>query len=76
MNKSELIAKLREGYELANRGTGWWLSTKKVAYRGQDSVKVDDDLMRELESEGIFKIVMLTTSMRAELVDASAGNTH
>ena len=29
MTKNDVIEKLRAGYELANRGTGWWLSAPK-----------------------------------------------
>jgi hypothetical protein len=67
MNKEQLIEKLRAGYQLHNRGTSWWLSEPKRRGGGTDGVMVDADLMNRLEVEGTLRIVMLTTSMLAEL---------
>ena len=67
MNKSQIIEKLQAGYELNNRGTGWWLKAPKRASGAADVVQVDADLMNQLEAHGTLRIVMLTQSMRAVL---------
>lgn len=64
MDKEQIIAKLKAGHELYNRGTGWWLSAAKRASCAADAVKVDDALMNTLERDGTLRIVMLTRSMR------------
>jgi hypothetical protein len=63
----QIIEKLQAGYALNNRGTGWWLSAPERTSGAADAVQVDADLMTQLEAEGALRIVMLTTSMRAEL---------
>lgn len=68
VTKDEVVQRLRTGYELANRGTGWWLATPRKAYARPESVKLDDSLVDELEAEGRIKITMLSTSARADLV--------
>lgn len=67
MDKEQIIEQLKGGYELYNRGTGWWLNAPKRASGAADAVKVDDDLMNALERDGTLRILMLTRSMRAEL---------
>ena len=67
MNKAQIIEKLRAGYELNNRGTGWWLNAPKRSGGAADAVQVDAELMDQLEADGTLRIVMLTRSMRAEL---------
>lgn len=67
MNKAQIIEKLQAGYELNNRGTGWWLNAPKRASGAADAVQVDADLMDQLEADGTLRIVMLTQSMRAVL---------
>ena len=67
ISTAQIIEKLQAGYALKNRGTGWWLSAPKRTSGAADAVQVDADLMTQLEAEGALRIVMLTTSMRAEL---------
>lgn len=67
MDKDQIIKKLKGGHELYNRGTGWWLNAPKRASSAADTVKINDDLMNELEWDGTLRIVMLTRSIRAAL---------
>lgn len=67
LNKAQILEHLQAGYELNNRGTGWWLSAPKPLGGVADSVQVDADLMNKLEADGTLRIVMLTCSMRAVL---------
>lgn len=72
MDKEQIIERLKAGHELHNRGTGWWLSAPKRRSGPADAVQVDSDLMNALEADGTLRIVMLTTSMRAELPEHGA----
>lgn len=72
MDKEQIIERLKAGHELHNRGTGWWLSAPKRRSGAADAVQVDSDLMNALEADGTLRIVMLTTSMRAELPEHGA----
>lgn len=72
MDKEQIIERLKAGHELHNRGTGWWRSAPKRRSGAADAVQVDSDLMNALEADGTLRIVMLTTSMRAELPEHGA----
>ena len=65
MNKEQII--LKAGYQLHNRGTGWWLSEPKRRGGGIDAVMINADLMNRLEAEEAPRIVMLITSMCPDL---------
>lgn len=67
MDKEQIIESLKAGHKLHNRGSGWWLSAPKRRSAAADAVQVDSELMNKLEADGTLRIVMLTTSMRAEL---------
>lgn len=67
LSTAQIIEKLQAGYALNNRGTGWWLSPPKRTSGAADAVQIDADLMTQLEAEGTLRIVMLTTSKRAEM---------
>lgn len=67
ISRAQIVEKLQAGHKLNNRGNGWRLSAPKRESAGADAVKVDDDLMNKLEAAGMLRIVMLTSSMRAEL---------
>lgn len=69
MTKGEVIEKLQAGYDLANRGTGWWLSPPRKAYASSKADQVTDEVMKELEASGQVKVELLTRSLRAYLVE-------
>ena len=67
MTKNEVIAQLKAGYELVNRGTGWWLSTPTKPYTRPESIQLDDAMVKQLEDDGAIKIDLLARSLKATL---------
>ena len=69
MEKTEIIDRLRHGWELANRGAGWWISAPRIAYRTTETIKVDDALVEQMEKEGLVKTELPYNTIWARLVD-------
>ncbi len=67
MAPDEIIAKLGEGYELANRGTGWWLSAPRKAYKKAESVQIEDASVNALVENGVIRTELPYTTIFARL---------
>jgi hypothetical protein len=68
MEKDEIISRLKEGWDLANRGRGWWLSAPRVDYKATETIKVNDQAIEELEREGLIKTDLPYNTLFARLV--------
>ena len=69
MTKKEIIAKMRDGGTLANRGTGYWLTEPREKYRPIESIEIDEKLVKEMELEGLIKLTIPYNSIIAELCE-------
>ena len=68
MDKDEIISRLKEGWDLANRGRGWWISAPRIPYKTTEIIKVDDQVVKELQTEGLIKTELPHNTMFARLV--------
>jgi hypothetical protein len=68
MTENEIIQRLSEGWILANRGTGWFLSEPMIAYRRTESLKVDDAMVNEMEAKGLIITALPYKTIFAHLV--------
>lgn len=53
LTESLILQRLAKGWDLANRGTGWFLSEPRIAYRRTLSVKAPDSLVRNMVRRGV-----------------------
>lgn len=68
MSLDEIIEKMREGYELANRGTGWWLNAPRSPYQTVEPVQIDDAKVNELVAVGKIKTELPHNTLFARLI--------
>jgi hypothetical protein len=68
MDKDEIISRLKKGWDLANRGRGWWISAPRIPYKATETIKVDDLIVKELETEGLIKTELPYNTLFARLV--------
>ena len=68
LRKSEIIKKIEGGWILTNRGTGWFLQAKYIAYKRQKSIKISEEVVDDMEKDGILKINIPYTSAQATLI--------
>lgn len=68
MTKDDVVALLKDGADLANRGDGWWLSPPRKPYKSTNSVKVADDIVDALVADNTIKIEIPFNSAKAVLV--------
>ncbi len=68
MGHSKIIKHLEQGWELANRGCGWWLSEPRIPYRRIQSIPVDETVINAMERAGIIKTELPYTTLFATLV--------
>ena len=68
MDKDEIISRLKEGWDLANRGRSWWISAPRIAYKATETIKVDDQVIKELVTEGLIKTELPYNTLFARLV--------
>lgn len=69
INSIDLLAYLRRGWELTNRGTGWFVAEKQIHYKRSKSFKVGDDVVCALEKEGFIKCEIPYNSIKATLIE-------
>jgi len=70
MQEQEIIQRLRDGWELSNRGVGWYLSSPHVPYTKRESHPIPDEAVRRMEQAGLIKTSMPYNSIHATLVEA------
>ena len=68
MTEEIIIQRLTEGWDLANRGTGWWLSEPRKDYQRTTSIKVEDTLVDDLIKRKIIKTELPYTTVFAKLI--------
>ena len=69
ITSTALLSALARGCTLENRGTGWWLAEKPVAYRRTKTELVPDALVEELKRIGAIRVEIPYTCARAILID-------
>jgi hypothetical protein len=65
--EEEIRQKMAAGYELVNRGTGWYLS-RTEAYKNHPLFRVSDDFVEELKKQKRIRFVDTTYSCKVEFV--------
>lgn len=68
MTADDVVNKLREGWELANRGTGWWISAPKIPYKATPVMRVEDHIVEGLQSDGKIKVEIPYCAAKATLI--------
>ena len=68
MDRQTIIEKLQNGWDLANRGRGWWLSAPRVAYKRTEAYEIDESTVKAMKNEGILEFDLPHTTLWATLV--------
>jgi hypothetical protein len=68
MEKADIVQRLKQGWDLTNRGTGWWLSEPRIAYRQTATIPIPEAIVNEMKKEGIVEFKMPYNSINALLV--------
>jgi hypothetical protein len=68
MTQQEIIEKLQSGWNLTNRGRGWWLNAPSVPYKRTEQYKIDDALVDSMTKAGILSVDIPYTTAWATLV--------
>ena len=68
MDRQTIIEKLKTGWDLANRGRGWWLSAPCVAYQRTESYEIEESTVEAMKAEGILEFDLPYTTLWARLV--------
>jgi hypothetical protein len=69
MKPEQIVQRLKEGWSLANRGTGWWLSAPRVDYRTTKTCRVDDHVVDQLVADGVLKTELPYNTLWARLAE-------
>jgi hypothetical protein len=69
MTSDQVIEKMKQGYELRNYGKGYFLFPRPIPYKHQESIPVDDELVREMEKQKLIVVSMPYRSLIATLVN-------
>lgn len=67
MIHEQVVERLNAGWELRNRGTGWWVCEPMVPYQKSASEPVSEETFNQLEKDGVIETEMLSTSAVARL---------
>lgn len=67
LNSKQVLQKLNDGWELRNRGAGWWICEPKEPYQRPSSEPISETVYNQLEADGLIETEMLTTSAVARL---------
>ena len=69
MEKTAIIERLRHGWELANRGKGWWLTAPRIPYRASEQTQIEDAVVEQMKREGLIRTELPYVTLFARLVD-------
>ena len=72
MDKQDIIDKLQNGWDLANRGTGWWLSAPRISYKDTERYQIEDATVNAMKAEGLIEFDLPYTTLWARLVKPSS----
>jgi hypothetical protein len=67
--KNEIVEKMREGWTLTNRGTGYWLSEPRKSYEKTENIQIAPEIVSAMESESLIKLNTPCNSTIAELCE-------
>lgn len=68
---NQVIEKMKQGWELADRGTGYWLTKPRKPYEQICQVKIDDDIIKVIESEGLITLELPAMVIYGKLTDVT-----
>jgi len=68
MSKDEILKKLKEGWNLTNRGLGWYLAAPRVPHSRSESFALEDSIVDELIEQKFIKVDVPYVSAVATLV--------
>jgi len=68
MEKSEIVQRLKQGWDLTNCGTGWRLSEPRIDYKRTAAIPILEYIVKEMKEEGIVEFKMPYNSINALLV--------
>lgn len=69
MTEQDIIERLRAGWQLSNRGAGWYLSSPQVRGRPKEQTLIPDEVVSGMVRSGVIKTTIPYTSIHAELVE-------
>lgn len=69
MTEEQVIEKLSQGWELANRGTGWWISEPRIPYRRTKSFLVENSVVNSLEKSNRITLELPYKTLWARLAE-------
>jgi hypothetical protein len=50
MTKQDIIEKLQNGWDLANRGRGWWISAPHIAYKHTETYEIEESIVKAMKN--------------------------
>ena len=72
MTKQDIIEKLQNGWDLANRGRGWWISAPRIAYKRTETYEIEESTVEAMKNEGIIELELPYTTLWARLVNPTS----
>lgn len=70
LTENLILQRLAEGWDLANRGTGWFLSEPPIPYRRTLSIKAPDSLVGDMICRGVVIEELPHNTIYARLPEA------
>lgn len=68
VEKEEAVRVLRLGFELRCYGSGWWITEPHIPYKRSQRFEVSEDIVNQLEKDGVIWTKPLTRSIVGGLV--------
>ncbi len=68
VTENVITERLQSGWELSNRGQGWFLSSPSKPDRQSESSYVPDDVIHKMVQDDVLKTIIQYSTGRAELV--------
>jgi hypothetical protein len=69
MSEEHVVEKLSQGWELVNRGTGWWISEPRIPYRRTESHQIEDSVVSSLIKSNRITLEMPYKALWARLAE-------
>ncbi|HAU9839311.1 hypothetical protein G6355_11925 [Vibrio cholerae] len=71
MDSQTIIQKLKEGWSLSNRNCGWFLAEPQKPYVRGESIRIDDEIVNEMERQKLITIELPYNTLHAKLIEAN-----